>query len=197
MGTRPPFDSSHGLNCKAVNAETCLGRGAQQAIGVPRHRNARTCFRLETTRIIDNPTKCYASGRVPRFRSQGHSSTIASKSCWRRERPSASPTFIAFPRFIPLDFERIVSAGLIPLTLAPFIGGSLNPLTDSLLGATVLIHSYIGFQACIVDYFPTYRVPKVQTALMWVPRFATLLTGIGFYEFETNDVGITEAIARI
>lgn len=81
---------------------------------------------------------------------------------------------------------RLVSAGLIPLTLAPFIGGSLNPLTDSILGATVLIHSYIGFQACIVDYFPTYRVPKVQTALMWVLRLATVLTGIGFYEFETS-----------
>jgi succinate dehydrogenase (ubiquinone) membrane anchor subunit len=79
-----------------------------------------------------------------------------------------------------------VSAGLIPLTLAPFIGGSLNPLTDSILGATILIHSYIGFQACIVDYFPTYRVPKIQNALMWVLRLATVLTGIGFYEFETS-----------
>ncbi|KIW08586.1 uncharacterized protein PV09_00549 [Verruconis gallopava] len=94
-------------------------------------------------------------------------------------------------------FERLVSAGLIPLTLAPFIGGSLNPLTDSILGATILIHSYIGFQACIIDYFPSYRVPKIQNALMWVLRVATVLTGIGFYEFETNDVGITQAIARI
>jgi succinate dehydrogenase (ubiquinone) membrane anchor subunit len=110
----------------------------------------------------------------------------------------------------------LISAGLIPLTLAPFIGGSLNPLTDAILGVTILIHSHIGFQACIIDYFPTYRVPKIQNALMWALRAATILTGIGFYEFETSthcpnlspypddiadycadDVGITQAIARI
>ena len=75
---------------------------------------------------------------------------------------------------------------MIPLTLAPFIGGSLNPLTDALLGTTLLIHSYIGFQACIIDYFPGYRMPGVQKALMWLLRFATVLTGIGWYEFETS-----------
>lgn len=62
----------------------------------------------------------------------------------------------------------------------------MNPLTDAILGATILIHSHIGFQACIIDYFPGYRTPKVQNALMWVLRVATILTGIGFYEFETS-----------
>lgn len=28
-------------------------------------------------------------------------------------------------------------------------------------------------------------------------NLATLVVGIGFYEFETNDVGITEAVKRI
>lgn len=86
---------------------------------------------------------------------------------------------------------RLVSAGLVPLTLAPFIGGSLNPLMDSIFGAAILVHSYIGFQACIIDYFPTYRVPKIQNALMWVLRVATVLTGIGFYEFETSKSRLT------
>lgn len=31
----------------------------------------------------------------------------------------------------------------------------------------------------------------------WALRAATLLVGIGFYEFETNDVGLTEGIRRI
>ncbi|KAF8446928.1 CybS-domain-containing protein, partial [Terfezia claveryi] len=46
------------------------------------------------------------------------------------------------------SFERIVSATLIPLT------GSLHPITDAVLAATVVIHSHIGFQVCIIDYFP-------------------------------------------
>lgn len=31
----------------------------------------------------------------------------------------------------------------------------------------------------------------------WTLVIATLLAGVGLYEFETNDVGITEAIKRI
>ena len=44
------------------------------------------------------------------------------------------------------SFERIVSAGLIPLTIAPFAAGSLNPLTDSILCALLVVHSHIGFE---------------------------------------------------
>ena len=33
--------------------------------------------------------------------------------------------------------------------------------------------------------------------MMWLLNIATIVVGIGFYEFETNDVGITEAIKRI
>lgn len=38
------------------------------------------------------------------------------------------------------------SAALVPLTIAPFAAGSLNPITDAVLCATILIHSHIGFQ---------------------------------------------------
>ena len=31
----------------------------------------------------------------------------------------------------------------------------------------------------------------------WLLVLATLLVGVGLYEFETNDVGVTEAIKRI
>lgn len=44
------------------------------------------------------------------------------------------------------SFERIVSAGLIPLTIAPFAAGSLNPLTDSILCALLVVRSHIGFE---------------------------------------------------
>ena len=94
-------------------------------------------------------------------------------------------------------FERLISAGLIPLTIAPFAAGSLNPITDAILCGTILIHSHIGFESCIVDYFPAKRVPKTRMAAWWGLRAATVLVGVGLYEFETNDVGVTEAIKRI
>jgi succinate dehydrogenase (ubiquinone) membrane anchor subunit len=95
------------------------------------------------------------------------------------------------------SFERLISAGLIPLTIAPFAAGSLNPVLDGLFISTILIHSHIGFQSCIIDYFPTKRVPKTRKFSMWALNAATVLAGIGFYEFETNDVGLTEGVKRI
>ena len=42
--------------------------------------------------------------------------------------------------------ERMISLGMVPLTVVPFAAGSLNPTMDALLAATVIIHSHIGFQ---------------------------------------------------
>jgi len=111
------------------------------------------------------------------------------------------------------SFERIVSAGLIPLTIAPFAAGSLNPLSDSILCALLVVHSHIGFEyvewmrielqwltyhrSCIIDYFPTKRVPLVRKSAMWALRAGTVALGLALYSFETNDVGITEAVARL
>jgi succinate dehydrogenase (ubiquinone) membrane anchor subunit len=44
------------------------------------------------------------------------------------------------------NLNRIVSAGLVPLTIAPFAAGSLNPITDSILCALLVVHSHIGFE---------------------------------------------------
>ncbi|MCJ1311036.1 membrane anchor subunit of succinate dehydrogenase, Sdh4 [Agyrium rufum] len=90
-----------------------------------------------------------------------------------------------------------MSAALVPLTIAPFAAGSLNPTTDALLCAAILIHTHIGFQSCIIDYIPTHRLPKTRILFWWGLRAATLLVGVGFYEFETNDVGLTEAVKRV
>ncbi|OJD35841.1 mitochondrial succinate dehydrogenase cytochrome b small subunit [Diplodia corticola] len=95
------------------------------------------------------------------------------------------------------SFERVIAIALVPLTVAPFAAGTLNPVTDAVLGALLVLHSHIGFQSCIIDYFPKYRVPGVFRLLMWVLNGATLLVAYGVYEFETNDVGITEAVKRV
>ncbi|KAL2818386.1 CybS-domain-containing protein [Aspergillus granulosus] len=94
-------------------------------------------------------------------------------------------------------FERLVCVGLVPITIAPFAAGTLNPTMDAVLCSLLILHSHVGFQASIIDYFPTRRVPKTASLLNWLLRGLTLTTAIGLYEFETNDVGVTEAIKRI
>uniref|UniRef100_A0A7G1GH00 Succinate dehydrogenase [ubiquinone] cytochrome b small subunit n=1 Tax=Podosphaera xanthii TaxID=135283 RepID=A0A7G1GH00_9PEZI len=94
-------------------------------------------------------------------------------------------------------FERLVSVGLVPLTIAPFAAGSLNPTLDACLCGAILIRSHIGFEAVIIDYIPRKRLPKTRVAFWWGLRAVTVAVGVGLYEFETNDVGITEAIKRI
>lgn len=94
-------------------------------------------------------------------------------------------------------FERLLASGLVPLSLAPFAAGSLNPTMDAILCGAVLIHSHIGFQQVLIDYFPKYKAPRLNKFLYWTLNVATLTVGVGLYEFETNDVGVTEAIKRI
>ncbi|KAL9601696.1 MAG: hypothetical protein Q9179_002786 [Wetmoreana sp. 5 TL-2023] len=90
-----------------------------------------------------------------------------------------------------------MSAALIPLTIAPFAAGSYNPIMDAVLCAGIIIHSHIGFQSIIIDYVPDKRLPKIRAMFWWGLRLATLVVAIGFFEFETNDVGLTEAIKKI
>jgi succinate dehydrogenase (ubiquinone) membrane anchor subunit len=107
---------------------------------------------------------------------------------------------------------RFLSLGLVPLTVAPFIGGSLSPILDATLCTTLLLHCHIGFDACITDYFPKWQVPGLYNVMVWLLRAATVLTGVGLYEFETSelsrptmvwrltaadDIGLTGAIAKI
>ncbi|KAI9820124.1 MAG: membrane anchor subunit of succinate dehydrogenase, Sdh4 [Thelocarpon impressellum] len=107
--------------------------------------------------------------------------------------PNPSPTHGSYH----WTFERLISATLIPLTIAPFAAGSLNPTTDALLCATLLIHSHIGFESVLIDYIPAKRHPLARKIFWWGLRGATLLVAVGLYEFETNDVGLTEAIKRV
>ena len=79
-----------------------------------------------------------------------------------------------------------MSGALIPLTLAPFIGGAYNPVMDSVFCAAILVHTHIGFQSVIIDYLPTKRMPSIRRLFMWGLNLATVLVGIGLYEFETS-----------
>ncbi|OAA62780.1 succinate dehydrogenase subunit [Niveomyces insectorum RCEF 264] len=94
-------------------------------------------------------------------------------------------------------FERLVAAGLVPLTVAPFAAGSLNPTTDAILCALLLVHSHLGLQVLITDYIPDWRMPKVRKAFSWGLNAITALVGLGLYEFETNDIGVTALVSKM
>jgi succinate dehydrogenase (ubiquinone) membrane anchor subunit len=61
----------------------------------------------------------------------------------------------------------------------------------------LVVHSHIGFESCIIDYFPKKRVPMVRNVAMWALRAGTVLLGVALYSFETNDVGVTEAVRQL
>ena len=94
-------------------------------------------------------------------------------------------------------FERALSVALIPLIVTPFVTGSSFPALDALLGATVVLHSHIGFDAMITDYIPKRHYPKTYTLFHWGLRAATVVVLIGVYEFQVNEVGIPPALFRL
>lgn len=68
---------------------------------------------------------------------------------------------------------------------------------DAVLCSMIVIHSHMGFQNIIIDYLPKKRMPKIRKGVMWGLNATTALVALGLYEFETTDVGVTEAIARM
>lgn len=90
-----------------------------------------------------------------------------------------------------------MAAALVPLTVAPFAAGSLNPTLDAVLCGVLLVHSHLGMQSIIIDYVPKRRYPGAHRLVWWGLNAATAVVGLALYEFETNDVGLTEAIRRI
>jgi hypothetical protein len=52
-------------------------------------------------------------------------------------------------------------------------------------------------RSVVIDYIPVHQHPTARKVFGWLLNIATVIVAIGFYEFETNDVGLTEAIKRI
>lgn len=58
------------------------------------------------------------------------------------EVPEPHPTHGSYHWIV----ERLLSVGLIPLTLAPFAAQTMNPTLDAILVTGLLLHTHIGFQ---------------------------------------------------
>jgi succinate dehydrogenase (ubiquinone) membrane anchor subunit len=106
-------------------------------------------------------------------------------------------------------FERLLAAGLVPLTGAAFVtSGSSAPLLDGLLGLSLIVHSHIGvrflttlplsfflhaggiqFDSVLVDYVHKRKFPKLGPLFSWTLRLTSVAVGVGVYQFNTNDIG--------
>ncbi|OSD08131.1 CybS-domain-containing protein, partial [Trametes coccinea BRFM310] len=87
-------------------------------------------------------------------------------------------------------FERLLSAGLVPLTVAAFAtSGTSYPILDGLLGVSLVMHSHIGFDCVLVDYLHPRKFPLLGPLSKWALRATTVGVLVGVYQFNTNDIG--------
>ncbi|TFL05093.1 CybS-domain-containing protein [Pterulicium gracile] len=95
------------------------------------------------------------------------------------------------------SFERLLSAGLVPITGAAFAVSSTSyPVLDAILGASMVIHSHMGFDQIVVDYVHHRKFPILGPTANWTLRAVTVGVLVGVYQFNTNDIGLTELIVR-
>jgi len=84
------------------------------------------------------------------------------------------------------------------MTAAAFItSGSNYPILDGLLGLSLVVHSHLGFDQILVDYLHPRKFPVIGPVSSWSLRGLTLATAIGVFQFNTNDIGLTELIAKV
>jgi succinate dehydrogenase (ubiquinone) membrane anchor subunit len=106
-------------------------------------------------------------------------------------------------------FERVLSAALIPIMGGAAVSSgsayvrylsivhrfkltkpnTIQPILDAALGISLVIHSHIGFDSCLVDYVHPRKFKISGPLGKWILRVATGLSVWGVYEFNTNDIG--------
>ncbi|KAJ3033745.1 membrane anchor subunit of succinate dehydrogenase, Sdh4 [Rhizophlyctis rosea] len=94
------------------------------------------------------------------------------------------------------QLERYTSVVTLPLIGSAFVVGS-NPYIDLALGVIIPLHCHIGFDACITDYFDSRKAPTINKVMKAALYGSTALVLYGCYQFNTNDVGITEGTKRL
>lgn len=94
-------------------------------------------------------------------------------------------------------FERLLSASLIPITGATFALGAGSPVLDGVLSMALVMHSHLGLDQLVVDYVHPRKFPVIGRLAKWGLRVATVGALVGVYQFNTNDIGLTELISRL
>ncbi|KAG8694964.1 membrane anchor subunit of succinate dehydrogenase, Sdh4 [Ceratobasidium sp. 395] len=94
-------------------------------------------------------------------------------------------------------FERLLSVALVPMTVSAFaVSPTDYPILDGVLAISLVVHSHIGFDSCVVDYLHSRKFPKLGPIAKWGLRLATTGALVGIYQFNTEDIGLTELVRR-
>lgn len=72
---------------------------------------------------------------------------------------------------------------------AAVLSNSPSPILDGLLGISLVVHSHIGFDSCLVDYLHPRKFPIMGQVAKWGVRALTTGALVGVYAFNTQDVG--------
>ncbi|KAK9898802.1 hypothetical protein P389DRAFT_141214 [Cystobasidium minutum MCA 4210] len=92
-------------------------------------------------------------------------------------------------------FERLLSASLIPIVASTAVT-SANPILDGILCVSLVLHSHLGFDNILCDYLHPRKFPLLGPILTWTVRLLTGGALYGLYEFNTNDIGLTELVKK-
>ncbi|CAE7186099.1 unnamed protein product [Rhizoctonia solani] len=95
-------------------------------------------------------------------------------------------------------FERLLSVALVPATVSAFVvSPTAYPILDGVLAVSLVVHSHIGFDSMVVDYLHPRKFPIFGPIIKWTLRLLTTGTLIGVYQFNTEDVGLSELVRRV
>ncbi|EUC65255.1 succinate dehydrogenase (ubiquinone) membrane anchor subunit [Rhizoctonia solani AG-3 Rhs1AP] len=95
-------------------------------------------------------------------------------------------------------FERLLSVALVPATVSAFVvSPTAYPVLDGILAVSLVVHSHIGFDSMVVDYLHPRKWPIFGPIIKWTLRLLTTGTLIGVYQFNTEDVGLSELVRRV
>ena len=72
-----------------------------------------------------------------------------------------------------------------------------NHTVDFGLGVVLPLYAHVSFSGIILDYLPARRFPRIYPAMMGALYAGTAVCGLGLFKFNTQDVGITEAVGRV
>ncbi|KAI9311210.1 CybS-domain-containing protein [Dichotomocladium elegans] len=92
--------------------------------------------------------------------------------------------------------ERASAVALIPLISTQLFYGA-HPISDGLLGVVLPYHVYLGLDSCITDYIPKRVYPRGHRAANWLNTASMILVMWGCFEYNTNEIGLTEFIQRV